>query len=1105
MVVAFNTFYQIAAKGMPSSNNTFANIVCVYLTATAAGLCRPVDLSHQLFTLAAHAVAQIPDVPLPLRLNLFCALCGAAAVALFYLLTARLVFIFACEDAGGALAALPPRIRAPNDDAPSEDDTGRSVQNIAALSIPLSVTLHNRRVSYAAVLAGLGSAAILAFCPPFWLAATRLYPFTFDLTLLFAIINLIISYDQRERPTSLFAGVFLLTVCSIESPLFLILLPVGFIFLLRSLVLNEQLSTSKVLGILLISLSGAIIALGLLWHASANCAAIVMPAPRPILRVYISTLIAEVAQWIPSFGWSHAFVEVLFPTAIAPFVFSYGFRKRTVWLFLLELMLATCLIPCLLNLPTSLWGVARFTSKVPIYSYVIIALFAGLMIAVWHPMREISQEKISEELDFYEYRDNPFVCRIGALLCWPLLALALAVPFRSYLDITPHEGTFADEITNIIYKELGARDWVVNCHLLRHHLMIRALQDGHRLQFLSTDSAHYDADQLAAYIEKDPSFAPYRYRVLNAADLSPASFIREWLKNETNAYKRVIFFDSPAIWRENGFAAVPTGFFLSGQSKGTPIDSLALLASHKALLESIRTQLFPTHPDTVRLFANYRRQLRGQLAFMANEIGVLLVAQNHPEEAASLFIQSEVLDPDNLSLLLNRYHLAANQSVRNDSLNEIENRLNGIPRQRDTLKLSLPTLEAECGTLVNPDTLEFVRKTYWTKSSAYRNLIIHAPTDRSDPLTALRDKKRELHQAITRNIDNNAFDDADRQLNLLLDLDDKDRFALLNKAMIAIIRRDQPEAGLWMDLAKENGAQPNELIWLNAALLILNNKLAEARAMLNTAIPADPSNIRLWGLLADILLKLNEYSELENRVYPALRSAASKKEHYLLYRVRGYIYKHHGVAEYTAARAAFLSALTLNKNLDDVQEEILRIDDTLDVPAFSEQDAKAVLRKNPEHAFANYLLGMVRFHRGEFEKAGDLFRRSLEKERNAPAYAGLGAVMFEKNDLSAAEKLIRRALELDGTRPFSWHMLAKVLLAGDHLPEAAQALEKAQKGLPDNADVRLTLIRLRIKQKKNEEAATIISDMLDKEEQYPTGIQEQLHALANQVSAELSK
>ena len=38
MVVAFNTFYQVAAKGMPSANSTFANIVCVYLTATTASV-----------------------------------------------------------------------------------------------------------------------------------------------------------------------------------------------------------------------------------------------------------------------------------------------------------------------------------------------------------------------------------------------------------------------------------------------------------------------------------------------------------------------------------------------------------------------------------------------------------------------------------------------------------------------------------------------------------------------------------------------------------------------------------------------------------------------------------------------------------------------------------------------------------------------------------------------------------------------------------------------------------------------------------------------------------------------------------------------------------
>jgi tetratricopeptide (TPR) repeat protein len=1079
-----------------------------YLTATAAGLCKPNDLAHPFFTLASHAVAALPYGTLSLRLNLFCALCGALAVALFYLITARLVFMFACEDAGGALAALPPRIRdrdAGDDTPQAEDDADSAQKNVDSISIPHSVVTHNRRVSHAAVLGGLGAAFILAFCAPFWLVSTRLFPYTFDLMLLFAIINLIISYDQRERLSSLFLGVFLLVACSVESPLFLLLLPIGCLFLFRSLVLNEQVTTPKVLSVLLIGLSGGIVALTVLWKASAECAAIASPALRPIVRVFCITCVTEVTKWIPSFGWSFTFMQLLFPAAIALFVFSCGFKKRTLWPFLMQLALVACLVPSLLNLPISLWGIARLTSKIPIFSYVIVALFVGLMIAIWHLMREMFQEKIEEDLDFYEYRDNPIVCRLGSLLCWPLLALALVVPFRSFTDIDPHDGTFADEVTETIYKELGPRDWIANCHLLRHHLLIRAHQDNRKIHFIWTDADTYDAEQLAGYIQNDVSFEPYRYRLLNAADLSPASFIREWLKNETNAYQRVVLFDTPSIWRENGFSAVPTGFFLSGQPKDTPVDSLALLARHKAFVESIRPKLYPSKPDSIRLFAQYRTRLCAQLATMANEIGVLLAAQNHVEEAADLFAQSETLAPDNLSLLLNRYHLAANLGVHAESLGVLENRLNGIPRQRNTFTLDLTALQAESGTLINPDTLEYVRKTYWTKTSAYRNLVIHTQTFHSDPLLVLRDKKRELHQAITRNIDNNEFNDAERQLNLLLDLDEKDRFALLNKALIAIERHDLPEAGLWLDLAKENGVQPNDLVWHEAAILVLNGKLADARAMLNVALPSDPSNIRLWGLLADILLRQDEYHELENRVYPALRSASNKREHYLLYMVRGYLYKHHGVQEYTAARAAFLRAFALNKNLTDVGEEILRIDDVLDVPSFSEQDAKTALRKNPEHAFANYLLGMARLHRNEIEKADDLFRRSLEKDRNAPAYAGLGAVMLAKGDYAAAEKLVRRSLELDATRPFTWHTLAKILLATERADEASKALDTAQKGLPDSLDVRLTLIRLRMKQKKYDEAASLVSDMLDKEDQYPPAISQQLHGLANQLSAELSK
>ena len=1003
------------------------------------------------------------------------------------------------------MAALPPRLNDAGDDSRTKESSSFALNPDGSISIPPSVLAHNRRVSKAAVLGGLGATLSLAFSAPFWLASTRLYPYTFDLMLFFLIVNLLISYDQSERLSSLFLGAFLLAVCSVESPLFLLLLPIGAAVLVRAMILNEQVTASRVMGLLLVGLSGAVAAIGVIWLAAHHCTDIATPGPRIVLRVFAYTMLRQLMEWIPSYGWSLVFMQLLFPSALAMFVFSYSFRKRTPLLFFLQLVLVACLVPSLLNLRISPWGIARFTSKVPVFGYVVISLFVGLMIAVWNLMREMFKEKIEEDLDFYEYRDNPAVCRVGSLLCWPLLALTLAVPFRSFTDIDPREGTFADDVAKEILKEIGPRDWIVNCRILRHHLMVQALREGRRLHFIGTNGDD-NTSQLAAYINQDGSFAPYRDRLLNAADLSSASFIREWLKHETNAFQRVVLFDTPDLWRQNGFAAIPTGFFLSGQPKDAPVDALALLASHRAFLEAMHPYLLPGKPDNIRLFANYRVAFRNQLALMANEIGVLLVAGNHAEEAADLFAKSEDLNPNNLSLLLNRYQLAANLGVRPESRAALEARLINLPQRRDTFALRLADLQAESGTLINPDILEFARKTFWTKTSAYRNLALRSTSNlRIDALTALRDKKRDLYQAITRNINTGALDDAERQLNLLVDLDDKDRFALINKALIAIERKDLPEAGLWMDLARENGAKPAELQWHEAAILILKGDLAGARKLLNEVLPTDPSNIRLWGLLADVLLKQGEYAELENRVYPALRSASNRKDHYLLYMVRGYIYKHNGAREYQAARAAFLRALALNKNLANVREEVLRIDDALDVPAFNEQDAKAVLRQDPEHALANYLLGMVRLHRGELDKAEDLFRRSLEKENNAAALAGLGAVRLAKGDAAAAEKLARSSIELDGSRLFTRLTLSQALLAQSHPDDALQALDAVLKQAPENYDAQLTLISIRMAQKKLEEAAALTSDLLENEDYLPLPIARRLHALAAQLSSELSK
>ena len=273
---------------------------------------------------------------------------------------------------------------------------------------------------------------------------------------------------------------------------------------------------------------------------------------------------------------------------------------------------------------------------------------------------------------------------------------------------------------------------------------------------------------------------------------------------------------------------------------------------------------------------------------MGNELAVLLVAKGRVAEAAALLEHVSNRAPDNLSVVLNRYELATNKEGGTEAQGEIETQLRLMQRNEDTFALTVTSLQERDGTLLNQDVLGYVRKNIWDRGAGQRHQWATAKGFRTDPMTAMRDRKRELVQTITRQIDANEFDDAERHLNLLLDLDDRVSFELINKARIAIERRDLPEAGLWMDLAKENKVPEEELVWHEAALLILDGKNDEARELLNKVIPSRPGDIRLWGLLAGNPAASRRISGVGEPRLSALRSAASKREHYLM-QLRGYI------------------------------------------------------------------------------------------------------------------------------------------------------------------------------------------------------------------------
>jgi tetratricopeptide (TPR) repeat protein len=216
------------------------------------------------------------------------------------------------------------------------------------------------------------------------------------------------------------------------------------------------------------------------------------------------------------------------------------------------------------------------------------------------------------------------------------------------------------------------------------------------------------------------------------------------------------------------------------------------------------------------------------------------------------------------------------------------------------------------------------------------------------------------------------------------------------------------------------------------------------------------------------------------------------------------------------ARTAFLDALGLNPSLTAVREELLKIDDLLAVPTFSEADAKAMLRLIPDHAFANYLLGRARLDRGAYGQAEDLFKRSLEKKTNVPAAVGLAALWIEQSaskpkgenekvKLAQAESLLRAALKQEETNAFARQTLIKLLISKGASDEAYQLIQPLLKAQPDDIDLRLTYIRIRMQQGKLEEASQLVSDLLDKEYKLSPPAQARLRLLAKQLSEAITQ
>ena len=333
-----------------------------------------------------------------------------------------------------------------------------------------------------------------------------------------------------------------------------------------------------------------------------------------------------------------------------------------------------------------------------------------------------------------------------------------------------------------------------------------------------------------------------------------------------------------------------------------------------------------------------------------------------------------------------------------------------------------------------------------------------------------------------------------------LDKDSSNVVALSAMATLSLNSRRISEAESWLKKATQNGAQDNLILYQTIVLALFNQNDDQAQRLLAKATKDYPSDQRYWLLYADVLLRQNATQEVEFRVLPAMQKALNTQDHFLLHTVRGFLLRKKGPRFYQDARHEFILALTLNTLLPDVWSALFDLDLKLGNPAFTETDAKNQLAVDPDHALANYLMGVAYLNRNALKESEDFLRRSIEKHPTAPACNDLGENLRHQKKLLEAEIFARQALSIQPDFAPALDTLACVLLDSEKANEAAPFSEKANACYPNTPSYQLTLLRLRVKQNDQAEVTRLVNELTNSKTSIPEALQKEIK-LMRQPSA----
>ncbi len=997
------------------------------------------DMAHPVWDAVARVVVLLPGGSAVGRLNGFSAVCGALAVGLLCLLMAHLLEAAASGERGDQDV-----LRPEDDDTDVPCDDG-SVLDDAAAADPARRARVNRGVMFGS----LASAWALLFGTPFWAAATRCHPASFDLLLLLAGAVCLARFGASGAPlwvafSALFWGVGL-----VEAPMFMavaLLIPWCLATGVRTGRPGSRDAVAFALGA---GFLGVSIGISAAWTSGITL-------PAVVARV-LGTLRSAAAGMTSDTGSVFGLLQTLIPCLLAAAVARRALSQPSFGMRCLHLLLAVLVAVALLDLPFSPWYFVRDSGRLPTVAALLAAMGAGYLVAYgWLD----SQGAHLCDSDEVMVACAPW---LGKTICGLALAALAVVPWRNLGDADSRKGGFADEIARDALTHLEGCDWIVGNGPVLDQIRIAAQARGQVLHAIPANGAV--PPRVLQQVLSDPALEAHAARLREAARTGATAFVTEWLAAKPDAATRVAILGRADLWADAGYLSRPQGLFFRVVDGRAPPLHARDLAACRAFADRLQSHLPFTQTLTPEL-QRVRDQISRQASLAVNDLGVAFEAAGLRCEAWDTYTEARRLVPENPSARLNQFGLcragihAELRATLAAEVSVMNCRPAAVPTEWD--------LARDHGALARPEN-------YAAQVRLARLASLPQPM-RANLQTAVEFGSED--ELVLRGLLQVTF----RQRpalrgDAMLTRGDEvltDAPAYANLAATAVCEGRVREAQQWIARAVAAGVARSNLFLPRMAVRIASGSAELARRELALALAAAPGNLAAWACLAAAASQQRASADFSVSALAGIRQASGGgAECPAMHAIQGFQLLRRGPSCYALARISLRQCLQLDPSLDGVRDALLWLDLASMDEASLSQDTAQALTDAPEHAFAHFAAALCSLEQGDAVAAECHLRRSLAARATAVAQTQLAEALRQQQRFVEAEETARAVLARDDREVLAWRILGHVLMNRACYEDALEALLQAASLSQDAPCVQLLLACVQLHLRRPTEARQI--------------------------------